>query len=142
MKAYPFQNILLKDDLNNYTWHFKHRGKNWEHFFNQYGMNKIFKDDFLNLLKLQDGSSERKDIALEVELYQNILKGDYFVDDKKGMVNTRGAAQKVFSDQVKKCYGFIYVDKHDDGTGTMKRSPKDSFYWYQKVIQSNGQDLD
>lgn len=106
VKAYPFQNILLKDDLNNYTWHFKHRGKNWEHFFNQYGMNKIFKDDFLNLLKLQDGSSERKDIALEVELYQNILKGDYFVDDKKGMVNTRGAAQKVFSDQVKKCYGF------------------------------------
>ena len=45
-------------------------------------MNKIFKDDFLNLLKLQDGSSERKDIALEVELYQNILKGDYFGKDK------------------------------------------------------------
>lgn len=44
--------------------------------------------------------------------------------------------------EMKKRYGFIYVDKHDDGTGTMKRSPKDSFYWYQKVIQSNGQDLD
>mgnify|MGYP000063736231 CR=1 FL=1 len=44
--------------------------------------------------------------------------------------------------EMRKRYGFIYVDKHDDGTGTMKRSPKDSFYWYQKVIQSNGQDLD
>ena len=38
---------------------------------------------------------------------------------------------------------FIYVDKHDDGTGTMKRSPKDSFLLLvSKVIQSNGQDLD
>ena len=35
-----------------------------------------------------------------------------------------------------------YVDKHDDGTGTMKRSKKDSFYWYKKVIESNGENLD
>ncbi len=43
---------------------------------------------------------------------------------------------------MRKRYGFIYVDKHDDGTGTMKRSKKDSFYWYKKVIESNGEDLD
>ena len=36
--------------------------------------------------------------------------------------------------EMRKRYGFIYVDKHDDGTGTMKRSKKDSFYWYKKVI--------
>ena len=41
-----------------------------------------------------------------------------------------------------KRYGFIYVDKHDDGTGTMARSKKDSFYWYKKVIASQGEDLD
>ena len=44
--------------------------------------------------------------------------------------------------EMKKRYGFIYVDKHDDGTGTMKRSKKDSFYWYKKVIESNGENLD
>ena len=44
--------------------------------------------------------------------------------------------------EMRKRYGFIYVDKHDDGTGTMKRSKKDSFYWYKKVIESNGEDLD
>ncbi|RRF89864.1 MAG: hypothetical protein DUD39_18495, partial [Coriobacteriaceae bacterium] len=38
-------------------------------------------------------------------------------------------------------YGFIYVDKHDDGTGTLSRSRKDSFYAYQKIIKSNGADL-
>ncbi len=43
--------------------------------------------------------------------------------------------------EMKKRYGFIYVDKHNDGSGTLARSRKDSFYWYQKVIASNGADL-
>lgn len=43
--------------------------------------------------------------------------------------------------EMKKRYGFIYVDKHDDGSGTLKRSRKKSFYWYKKVIESNGEDL-
>lgn len=41
--------------------------------------------------------------------------------------------------EVKKRYGLIYVNKHDDGTGDLSRMRKDSFYWYQKVIQSNGE---
>ena len=44
--------------------------------------------------------------------------------------------------QMSKRYGFIYVDKDDEGKGTMERSRKDSFYWYQKVIKTNGSDLD
>lgn len=44
--------------------------------------------------------------------------------------------------EMRKRYGFIYVDKQDDGTGTMARSRKDSFYWYKKVIASNGEDLE
>ncbi|WP_143800059.1 family 1 glycosylhydrolase, partial [Oenococcus oeni] len=44
--------------------------------------------------------------------------------------------------QMSKRYGFIYVDKDDEGNGTLERSKKDSFYWYQKVIRSNGLDLD
>ena len=40
-----------------------------------------------------------------------------------------------------KRYGFIYVDKDNDGSGTLKRSRKDSFYWYKKVIASDGEDL-
>ena len=43
--------------------------------------------------------------------------------------------------QMDKRYGFIYVDKNDQGEGTLKRMKKDSFYWYQKVIKSNGKDL-
>ena len=43
--------------------------------------------------------------------------------------------------EMRKRYGMIYVDKHDDGSGDLSRHRKDSFYWYQKVIATNGQDL-
>ena len=42
---------------------------------------------------------------------------------------------------IKKRYGFIYVDRDDFDLKTLKRYRKDSFYWYKKVIASNGQDL-
>jgi 6-phospho-beta-glucosidase len=45
------------------------------------------------------------------------------------------------TNQMSKRYGFIYVDQDDLGNGTLKRSRKDSFYWYQKVISSNGADM-
>lgn len=45
------------------------------------------------------------------------------------------------SAELKKRYGFIYVDRNDDGTGTLKRYKKKSFYWYKKVIESNGECL-
>lgn len=43
--------------------------------------------------------------------------------------------------QMSKRYGFIYVDQDDEGNGSLARLKKDSFYWYQKVIASNGSDL-
>lgn len=43
--------------------------------------------------------------------------------------------------EMEKRYGFIYVDKDNKGEGTLERSRKDSFAWYQKVIATNGEDL-
>ena len=40
--------------------------------------------------------------------------------------------------EIKKRYGTIYVDKQVDGSGNLERKKKDSFVWYQKVIESNG----
>ena len=40
--------------------------------------------------------------------------------------------------EMRKRYGMVYVDKNDDGTGTYARRKKYSFYWYKKVIESNG----
>jgi len=43
--------------------------------------------------------------------------------------------------EMKKRYGFIYVDKNNDGSGTLKRYKKDSFEWYKQVIASQGDKL-
>lgn len=42
----------------------------------------------------------------------------------------------------RKRYGFVYVDQNDKQNGSLKRYRKDSFYWYKKVIASNGENLD
>ncbi|MBW5810727.1 6-phospho-beta-glucosidase [Yersinia kristensenii] len=43
--------------------------------------------------------------------------------------------------EMSKRYGFIYVDRDDFGKGSLARKKKKSFYWYKKVIASNGADL-
>jgi 6-phospho-beta-glucosidase len=43
--------------------------------------------------------------------------------------------------EMSKRYGFIYVDRDDQGNGTLARTRKKSFWWYKKVIASNGSDL-
>lgn len=40
--------------------------------------------------------------------------------------------------EMEKRYGFVYVDKQEDGSGTGKRTRKKSFYWYRRVIETNG----
>jgi 6-phospho-beta-glucosidase len=45
------------------------------------------------------------------------------------------------SGDMMKRYGLIYVDRDNCGNGTLERKKKNSFYWYQKVIKSNGEDL-
>lgn len=44
--------------------------------------------------------------------------------------------------QMEKRYGMIYVDMDDKGNGTLERKRKDSFFWYEKCVKSNGEDLD
>lgn len=43
--------------------------------------------------------------------------------------------------QMSKRYGYIYVDRNDDGTGSLARYKKKSFHWYAKVIETNGESL-
>ena len=62
----------------------------------------------------------------------NIIRSmDLLVIDEVSMV----------TGEMKTRYGFIYVDRDNEGSGTLKRLKKDSFYWYKKVIASNGENL-
>ena len=40
--------------------------------------------------------------------------------------------------ELRKRYGFIYVDRNDDGSGSLERYRKKSFYWYRDIIATNG----
>lgn len=44
--------------------------------------------------------------------------------------------------EMKKRYGYIYVDKDNGGKGSLKRSKKKSFDWYKEVIKTNGESLE
>lgn len=44
--------------------------------------------------------------------------------------------------EMNKRYGFIFVDRDNLGNGTLQRTPKKSFYWYKRVIETNGENLD
>ena len=43
--------------------------------------------------------------------------------------------------EMKKRYGFVYVDRFNDGHGTLERKLKDSYYRYKEIIESNGEVL-
>ena len=47
----------------------------------------------------------------------------------------------VSTGEMEKRYGFIYVDRDNQGKGTLKRLKKDSFTWYKHVIETNGEEL-
>lgn len=50
--------------------------------------------------------------------------------------------KRLSTGEMNKRYGFIYVDKDNEGNGSLARSRKKSFYWYKKVIETNGEDLE
>ena len=78
-------------------------------------------------------------------LRQHIEQMGEAIDDGVNLIGytTWGCTDLVSAStgEMAKRYGFVFVDKYDDGTGTLARSRKDSFFWYKKVIASNGEDL-
>ena len=80
-------------------------------------------------------------------LYDRYQKPLFIVENGLGAKDTIGADGSVNDDYRieylrEHIIGFIYVDRDDQGNGSLKRSKKKSFAWYKKVIASNGTDLD
>ena len=44
--------------------------------------------------------------------------------------------------EMRKRYGFVYVDKDNNGNGTLKRIKKDSYNYYKQIIATNGENLE
>lgn len=105
-KQYPFPRYVFQQDLTAFPWGWKNRGTTWEHFFNQYGMNKITKADFTGLLDLADMGLPLEleyDNTAATEAVQAIEQHNYGVPDNLAIVKVR-AKQQMFSNQVKTNY--------------------------------------
>jgi len=104
-KPFPFIDNLHPDDLEEFNWTFKNRKLDtWMYFFNQYGMNRIDRDDFIALMDLAESDIDLEyDNEAATEALQGIQNENYFVDDQKGEAPRR-AKQSVFSNKVKNNY--------------------------------------
>jgi hypothetical protein len=73
---------------------------------------------------------------------------------KRSRVQTRLLVYQMILSEIRACsditarfsefskrYGFIYVDKHDDGSGTLEHKKKKSFNWYKDFISTNGENI-
>lgn len=67
------------------------------------------------------------------EMHEAVLDGV----DLRGYIDLVSAS----TGEMAKRYGFIFVERYDDGTGDFSRRRKESFFWYQKVIAENGENL-
>ena len=70
------------------------------------------------------------------------MKKDMFLDGVQVMGYTPWGCIDLVSagsGEMEKRYGFIYVDKDNQGKGSLERKKKDSFAWYKRVIESDGQ---
>ena len=95
-------------------------------------------------IKNEDGSCDDSDRIEYLKAHIEEMKKAVEIDGVDLMGYTPWGCIDLVSfttGEMKKRYGFIYVDRNDDGSGTNERSRKKSFYWYKKVIESNGEEL-
>lgn len=120
----------------------------------RYALNEIYERYQIPIMIVENGLGARDEIASDGRIHDN-----YRIEYLRAHIEQMAEAIKDGVDligytpwgcidlvsastgEMAKRYGFIYVDKNDDGTGTYARIRKDSFFWYQKVIKSNGEVL-
>ncbi|HFI0040700.1 TPA: family 1 glycosylhydrolase [Streptococcus suis] len=121
----------------------------------QYYLEKMYDRYEIPLMVVENGLG-----AFDTVEEDGSIHDDYRIDYHRAHVNAMAAAiangvdliayttwgcidlVSAGTGEMRKRYGFIYVDMDDAGNGTLDRTPKDSFYWYKKVIASNGEDVE
>ncbi len=117
----------------------------------RFALNEIYDRYQIPLMVVENGMGAKDEVTADGKIHD-----DYRIEYLKKHVHAMGEAiddgvdligytwwgpidlVSAGTGEMRKRYGFIYVDKHDDGTGTYERLRKDSFFAYQKIIKSNG----
>ena len=150
-----YESNLLKSAGNPYL-----EREPWGRFLDPLGlritMNEIY-DRYQKPLFIVENGLGAEDVPDENGYVEDDYRIDYLrkhIREMKAAVETDGLPVlgytcwgpidlvSVATGEMRKRYGFIYVDRDDKGNGTLKRSKKKSFDWFKKVIASNGECLD
>lgn len=160
---YMSNNVTTHTDQEQVGGNFSHGSKNpyltysdwgWAHdpMGLQYYLEKMYDRYNIPLMVVENGLG-----AFDRVEEDGSIHDDYRIDYHRAHIKAMGAAiangvdliayttwgcidlVSAGTGEMRKRYGFIYVDKDDEGKGTFERTPKDSFYWYKEVIASNGQ---
>lgn len=118
-------------------------------------MNEIYDRYQKPLFVVENGLGAKDEVTADNQIHDD-YRIDYLRDNIREMGNAIADGVECWgytswgcidlvsagTGEMAKRYGYIYVDRDNDGQGTNRRLKKDSFKWYQKVIATNGADLD
>ncbi|GAA0086484.1 glycoside hydrolase family 1 protein [Clostridium sp. CTA-7] len=140
------KNPYLK--ASDWGWQIDPKGLRWvlNNVYNRYQIPMMVVENGLGAVdKFEEDGSIKDDYRISY-LRDHIIEMKEAVEDGVELIGYTpwGCIDLVSAStgEMKKRYGFIYVNKDNDGNGDLSRSKKDSFYWYKKVIESNGENLD
>lgn len=139
------QNPLL--EATEWGWTIDPAGLRWllNEFYTRYEKPLMIVENGIGAYEKQEADGSIHDVARIEFMREHIIAMKQAIEDGVDLIGyTCWSAIDIVSaatGEFKKRYGLIYVDADDFGNGTYKRYKKDSFYWYKKVIESNGEDL-
>lgn len=118
------------------------------------GLNTLYDRYQIPLFVVENGLGEHDEVAPDGKIYDDyrIAYLSQYIEQMKEAVKDGvelmgytlwGCIDLVSCSSVEmsKRYGLVYVDADDEGNGTYDRKRKKSFYWYQRCITSNGEEL-
>lgn len=134
-------------NTSEWGWQIDSKGLRWSlnNIYNRYQIPIMVVENGLGAIdEIEDDGSINDDYRINY-LKEHIIEMKEAVEDGVELIGytSWGCIDLISAStgEMKKRYGYIYVDKDNDGNGTLKRLKKKSFYWYKKVIESNGEDL-
>ena len=140
------KNPYLKS--SDWGWQIDPKGLRWtlNNIYNRYQIPMMVVENGLGAVdKVEEDGSIKDDYRISY-LRDHIIEMKEAVEDGVELIGYTpwGCIDLVSAStgEMKKRYGFIYVNRDNNGNGDLSRSKKDSFYWYKKVIESNGEILD
>lgn len=134
-------------ETSDWGWQIDPEGLRWtlNDFYTRYGLPLFIVENGLGAYdKLEEDGTVHDDYRIEylekhIEQMKEAVKDgvDLMGYTSWGCIDLVSAS----TSEMSKRYGYVYVDQDDYGKGSLDRYKKDSFYWYKKVIKTNGEDL-